>query len=93
MPKPSFTKQLDTMTKYYLLPDKSKEEVSKKLNNADFFQAVNLSCNEFAYQCRKNVEFFTKFKELLDKLESDFNGEWSSNSSLNNFFFEYERHV
>lgn len=39
------------------------------------------------------MEFFTKFKELLDKLESDFDGEWSSNSSLNNFFFEYERHV
>lgn len=37
MPKPSFTKQLDVITKYYLLPDQSREEVSKKLNNADFF--------------------------------------------------------
>lgn len=56
-------------------------------------QAINLNLNGFSYQCKKNINFLSRFREQIVKMEDGYSGEWSSNKSLNNFFFEYEKQI
>lgn len=101
MPNPSFQKQLEKFEGCYKLEES--KEMTKKIQIDSKIETpsrptfnlhpLNVSINDFGVQCRKNIAFLNKFKELLEKMESSFNGDWSSNHILNGFFFEYEKNI
>jgi hypothetical protein len=54
---------------------------------------LSLDINEFCLSCKRNILFMEKFKEQVNKMEIGFNAGWGSDSSLNQFFYDYEKHV
>ena len=91
MPKMSNQKLLERLTEYYTV-EYPKGELNFEDSN-DLTAAFNLKINDFGYQCRKNIQFLGKFKETVDKMRENFDGEWASDTRLNQFFFDYEKSV
>jgi hypothetical protein len=54
---------------------------------------LSLQINDFAVQCRRNMKFMELFKEQVNKNEISFNSGWGSDSKLNQYFYDYEKHV
>ena len=54
---------------------------------------LNMQINAFCGQCKSNLNMLNKFKDQIDKLESEFNNEWGCDTKLNSFFFAYEQDV
>jgi len=78
IPKLTNVKLLERLTPFY--------SIMGDMDHAQL-QPINISINEFAAACRRNMKFMEKFREHVLALESTFDSKWGSDAKLNNFFF------